>query len=182
MNRTALVSLWLFLGASISLCNAAPFDESVTIEYITHDVGVKGLRAHFLVEATREEIWDLLTDYERFKETFQGIREMQVLEENENGAVIIFKIRVSMLPFNYTLQRNYERPNERLSWRKIDGNFRHISGSWEIRPGPSDGIHEVIYESFLDVGFLVPSSWARNRAAKEVDKMVVLIRSRLAAD
>lgn len=182
MTRQSLVVVCLLVSSAVSLGSEVPSDEFITIENVTNDEGVKGIRATFRLEATREEIWGLFTDYKRFRETFKGIRDLQVLNENEKGALVRFKIRVLLFPFQYTLQRDYVRLNELLTWHRTDGAFRHISGRWEIFPGPREGIHEVIWESFVDVGFLVPESMVRNRTAKEFEKAVARMRLRLAAD
>lgn len=182
MTRLTLVVVWFFIGTPVSLGGEVPVDESITIENIMNDGGVKGLRATFRLDASREAIWGLFTDYERFRETFKGVSDLQVLNENEKGALIRFRIRVSVFSFKYTLQRDYVRPYELLTWQRTDGAFRHISGRWEILPAPREGVYEVIYESFVDVGFLIPTSLVRNRAAKELEKTVARMRLRLAAD
>ena len=50
-----------------------------------------------------------------------------------------------------------------------------------ILPGSREGLQQVVYESFVDVGFLIPTALVRDRAAKELEKTVARIRERLAA-
>ena len=62
-------------------------EESLSIEDVTNDQGVKGLRATFQLEASREAIWDLLTDYDRFLETFTRISSLEVINEDDQGSL-----------------------------------------------------------------------------------------------
>jgi carbon monoxide dehydrogenase subunit G len=179
MLHAAMLTVMLLLGAETALRAEAAIEKPISIDDVINDKGVKGLRATFQLEASREAIWDLLTDYERFRETFTGIRDLEVISADDRGARVRFKIKVLFASFEYTLQRDYVRRYELLTWRRTDGDFRHISGSWKILPGPRDGVHEVIYRSFVDVGFLIPTALVRDRAAKELEKTVALMRARL---
>ncbi len=44
-----------------------------------------------------------------------------------------------------------------------------------------EGLHEIVYESCVDVGFLIPTALVRNRAAQELEKTVSRMRERLTA-
>lgn len=170
----------LLLSTAFVPASGAAAEMSLNIEDVTNDLGVKGLRATFQLHASRAAIWDLLTDYDRFTETFKRIHSLEVLNEDDRGARVHFNIKVLFLSFDYTLQRDYERPLERLTWHRTAGDFRQITGSWEILQGPEEGIHIVIFESFVDVGYLIPTAMVRRRAAKELEATVTQIRTRLA--
>jgi ribosome-associated toxin RatA of RatAB toxin-antitoxin module len=176
-----LLPVWLFLGLALLSGRGVAAEEALNIEDVTNDKGVKGLRATFQLNASREAIWDLLTDYDRFTETFTGISSLEVISESDQGARVRFKIKVALLSFDYTLQRDYVRPYELITWHRTNGDFRHLTGSWGILPGPVEGIQEIVYESFVDVGFLVPTALVRDGAARELEKTVTRMRARLAA-
>jgi carbon monoxide dehydrogenase subunit G len=175
----------ILLSVLMSLCvvpvagKGAAAEDSLNIEDVTNDSGVKGLRATFQLNASREAIWDLLTDYDRFTETFTGIRSLKVINEDDRGARVRFKIKVAFMSFDYTLQRDYVRPYELITWHRTGGDFRHLSGSWGITPGPAEDIQEITYESFVDVGFLVPTALVRDGAASELEETVRRMRARL---
>ena len=179
MYRPVLLTVLLLLGAVLAADSIAAVDKSIRIEDVTNEQGVKGLRATYQLAASREAIWDLLTNYDRFRETFNRIHNLEVINEDEQGAEVRFKIKVMFLSFDYTLQRDYLRPYELLTWHRTSGDFRQISGSWSILPGPGEGIHTVIFESFVDIGYLVPTALVRNRAATELENTVARIRARL---
>jgi len=181
MRHAILLSVLMSLCAVLIAGKAAAAEDSLNIEDVTNDRGVKGLRATFQLNASREAIWDLLTDYDRFTETFTGIRSLEVINEDSQGARVRFKIKVAFLSFDYTLQRDYVRPYELITWHRTGGDFRHLSGSWGIIPGPTENIQQIIYESFVDVGFLVPTALVRDGAARELEQTVKRMRARLEA-
>ena len=175
----ALLTVLLLLGAALAPASAVAVEESLSIEDVTNDQGVKGLRATFQLEASREAIWDLLTDYDRFLETFTRISSLEVINEDDQGALVRFKVKVVFLSFDYTLQRDYVRPYELLTWHRTGGDFRQISGSWRVLPGPGEGVHVVVFESFVDVGYLIPTALVRQRAAEEIVETVTQMRARV---
>jgi len=182
MYRPVLLTVLLLLGAALAPGSIAAVDQSIRIEDVTNEQGVKGLRATYQLAASREAIWDLLTDYDRLRETFNRIHSLEIINEDEQGAEVRFKIKVMFLSFDYTLQRDYLRPYELLTWHRTGGDFRQISGRWSILPGPNEGIHTVIFESFVDVGYLIPTALVRNHAAAELENTVTRIRARLKRD
>ena len=178
VQRTVMSAV-LLLGSLLAPIEVVATDKSLHIEDVTNELGVKGLRATFQLHASRTEIWDLLTDYDRFTETFKRIHSLEVINHDEQGALVHFNIKVLFLTFDYTLQRNYERPLERLTWHRTAGDFRQITGSWEILPGPEENLHIVVFESFVDVGYMIPTAMVRRRAASELEATVKQIRARL---
>ena len=154
-------------------------DGDVLIENLTNGEGVHGLRAAFLIKASPEAVWNLLTDYERLREVLTNVEELRVLEKNPQGARVHFRVRAAWMDFQYTLQRNYEQPGRRLTYRLVDGDFKSLSGEWAVRKGPDDEHQLVVCESFLDAGFLVPGAWVRSRAADDLRETARRMRQRL---
>ena len=181
IQHTGFSLVLLFIGVVLAPGDGAATEESIVIEDVTSDQGVHGLRATFNLQASRDAIWALLTDYDRFKETFKGIRRIEIIDEDERGARVRYTIKAWILTFEYTLQRDYVRPYELITWRRTRGDFRVISGAWMILPGSREDLHEIVYESYVDVGFLIPTKLVRNRAAQELEKTIARMRERLTA-
>jgi len=180
IQRAAFSLVLLLIAVALAPADGAAMDESILIEDVTNGQGVHGLRATFRLQASREAIWAMLTDYDRFKETFKGIRHIEIIDEDERGARVHYTIKAWILTFDYTLQRDYVRPYELITWRRTGGDFQVISGAWMILPGPRKDLYEIVYESYVDVGFLIPTTLVRNRAARELEKTIARMRARLA--
>jgi ribosome-associated toxin RatA of RatAB toxin-antitoxin module len=175
----ALLS-WHAIGQDFSDVQQARLqDGDVLIENLTNEVGVHGLRAAFLVKARPEAVWDLLTDYERLREVLANVEELRVLEKSPQGARVRYRVRFALMDFQYTLDRSYEQPGRRLTYRLVEGDFKSLSGEWALRKGPDDEHQLVVCESFLDAGFLVPTAWVRGRAADDLRETALRMRQRL---
>jgi carbon monoxide dehydrogenase subunit G len=137
----------------------------ILIESIDDANGIPGVRATFVVQATRQEIWATLLDYNNFPGVFEGIDDMKVLDSDENGAHVEFWIDAVLRKLHYVLFRDYVEPGRRLTWKRVSGDMKDIHGSWQILDTADPDRKLVIYESFVDIGFAVVT-WAIRLGAK----------------
>jgi len=149
----------------------------IIVEDATNIQDVHGLRAYFIVEASAERVWDVLTDYENFAEVFKGIDKVTVLSENKHGAKVEFWVSVIFKKSHYVLHRKYEKPNELLTWKRASGDLKVIEGSWEIKTLPDSENVMLIYSSFVDIGGIIPTRLVRWHAKREVSNMAERLRS-----
>ena len=149
----------------------------IIVEDATNMQGVHGLRAYFIVEASAERIWDVLTDYENFAEIFKGVDKITVLSENKHGAKVEFWVSLIIKKSHYVLHRKYEKPNELLTWKRASGDLKVIEGSWEIKTLPDSENVMLIYSSFVDIGGIIPTRLVRWHAKREVSNMAEQLRS-----
>lgn len=150
------------MGTDVAICVAADvdwprlFQGEILVTDRRNDAGVRGIRAMFTVSAPREHIWMTLVDYKNFPRMFPGIKELKVLEQDREGAMLWFHTPVAMINYRYVLQRRYVKPGRRLTWTRVSGSFQSIDGSWTIRDTPRAGVYLMVYESYVRVGTLVP--------------------------
>lgn len=152
------------------------FDGKVQVEAIENKEGILGLRAMFVVSASKGRIWATLNDYENFVHIFEGIEEITVLEKNEYGARVEFWIDAVLEKYHYILYRRYEKPEWRITWKRVSGDLERIEGKWEIHDTPRPGLNLVIYESYVKVGGLIPTGLVRWGAMRKARKMGTRLR------
>jgi hypothetical protein len=175
-HTTLLVSLLLALSHAIAVADAerewhALLQGEVLVETVEKSAGFPGLRAMFIVPAPRQRIWDVLLDYENFPEIFTGIDNLQVLAQDARGATIEYWVDAILQKYHYVVYRHYEKPGWRLTWQRLSGDLQRLEGSWEIRDTPKPGMHLLVYESYVQVGGMVPKSlvrWSAIRKAREM--------------
>jgi hypothetical protein len=173
----ALLSLTLAAPANAGIDWASILEGEILVESATSENGLEGVRAVFAVTASRERIWEVLTDYENFKNVFPRIEEMIVLEEDGTGATIEFWGDALVTELHYVLRRSYVEPGYRLTWRRISGDLKRIEGSWRIVEGPEPGVYALVYESFVDVGFAIVTWIVRLGALNEARNMAARLRA-----
>ena len=142
----------------------------VVVETVQHPDGFSGLRASFAVVAGRERIWAVLIDYAHFPQIFPDIDKMRVLAQDQNGAQVEFWVNAIVAHYHCVLYRRYDAPGRRLTWTRLDGDFKRIEGSWEIRDTPRPGVALLVYESYVDIGGVIPKALVRLEARRKPRK------------
>lgn len=137
----------------------------IIVEEVESDSGIPGVRASFLVTASREAIWSALVDYDNFPKFFKGIDRLHVLEQDDKGAHVEFWVDAILADLHYVLYRHYAEPGHRLTWHQVSGDLEQIQGSWEILDTANPEKKLLIYDSYVDVGFY-PITWVIRSGAK----------------
>ena len=178
--------LWLGFGVLLPLVGEADdaaldwsrlFAGEVLATAVQNRDGVPGVRAMFTVTASRERIWSVFIDYDNFPQFFPGIKDLKVLEQDEKSAKVAFYTPVALMPYRYVLHRRYVEPGRRLTWTRLSGSFKSIDGSWEIGDTPRSGVSLVVYESFVNIGQLVPTTLVQRGALRRVRDMGLRLRA-----
>lgn len=152
-------------------------DREVVVEAVKNAEGIRGVRVAFAVAAPNENIWAALVDYERFDEIFLGIEKMRVLEQAPSGAKVEFWVDAVVTDLHYVLYRDYAQPGTRLTWKRLSGDLERIEGSWEIRDTPQPGVKLLTYESYVEVGGIVPTWFIQQGAIQKAHDMAVRLRT-----
>lgn len=176
LTVSLVVSVLLTVGPVIALAQRSMdwgriLAGEVVVEAVQKSDGLLGVRATFAVAAAREHIWAVLLDYENFPQMFRGIEKITVQEQHASGAQVEFWIDAVLKKYHYVLYRHYEQPGWRLTWQQIAGDLKRIEGSWDIRETPQSGVHVLIYESYVEVGGVVPRAWMQRGALRRTRDM-----------
>jgi hypothetical protein len=107
------------------------------------------------------------------------VEALWVLQEDQKGALVRYQIHNVWGTFQYTLQRDYLQPGRRQTWRRVAGDFRSITGEWDIRKWPDDEHQLIVSESFVDVAFLIPTLFLRPWLTDELRNTARLMREQL---
>lgn len=137
----------------------------VIVEEVESTLGIPGVRASFMVLASRKTIWSTLLDYDNFPKFFKGIDRLVVLEQDVKGARVEFWINAVVMHLHYILYRHYAVPGHLLTWRRVSGDLEEIQGSWQIIDTDDPAKKLLIYASYVDIGFY-PVTWIIRQGAK----------------
>ena len=85
------------------------------------------------IEATPQECFDVLTDYEALPEWQGAVKAVRVLERDEHGrgAVVEYEVDAKVKTVTYRLRQVYDEP-QRLASEYVGGDFRDMSGEWRL--------------------------------------------------
>lgn len=107
------------------------------------------------IEASQEEIWEVLTDFERYPVWARDLKEVTVLERDDDGRAHVVRFRAAAFgrSSTYTLRYDYADAPDRLPWELVDGDImRTLDGAYEF--AESAGTTDVTYH--LRVELVIP--------------------------
>ena len=155
----------------------ALFAGDVTVAAVKRPDGIAGLQALLAVSASRERIWAVLIDYANFLKIFPDIHNMRVLAQDQQGAKVEYWVNTVLSQYHYVLYRRYDEPGRRLTWTRIAGDLKRMEGSWEIRDTPRPDVQMLVYESYVDIGGLIPMAIVRAEAIRKAREMGERLRN-----
>ena len=120
------------------------------------------------VSADPQHIYEVALDLEAYPEWATGVKEVDILEEDEHGrpSRVNFTADAMIKEINYTLLYSYEMENG-FSWTAEPGeDITAMDGSYEFNP-MEDDCTEVLYALRVDPAFTVPG-FLRRQAEKQI--------------
>jgi ribosome-associated toxin RatA of RatAB toxin-antitoxin module len=108
------------------------------------------------IAADPQACFDALTDFERLPDWQRAVRDVQVLERDEQGrgAVVEYEVDAVVRTVRYRLRQVYDEPC-RLASEYLGGDFRDFCGEWRLR-GAAGGRTRVELDLRIDPGRFVP--------------------------
>lgn len=107
------------------------------------------------IDATPEEVFAVITDYEAYPEILKEIESAQIRSRVGNQVEADFTINL-IKRVSYTLALT-ENPPLHLAWRAVKGPFKTNIGSWRLER-LRDGRTRAHYAVEVTVGVFVPKS------------------------
>lgn len=173
-----MLAVWVAAGCfALGFSDSAYAQGGVQIDEVESD-GVKGLKATFQVNQPREVVFSMLNDLEQFMKIFPNVLAFKVLSRKGNSLDVHYRIDAVLAEAEYTLRRKFLRKGgyDLISWNRLSGDANVIKGSWLLTDGKQSGTTNVVYQSYVDVSAVVPTSTVRSIAIGKVEDMVVRVR------
>lgn len=115
----------------------------------------RSITARFLVRATPQEAYEVLTDHERMAAYMPMVEEAAVVSRSPGRAVVRFRVRyLHWFDITEVDERTFEPPS-RIRWHATEGPLRVSDGSWTFIPASGGTL--VTYQTDVDPGVPLPS-------------------------
>jgi ribosome-associated toxin RatA of RatAB toxin-antitoxin module len=107
------------------------------------------------VSASPQACFDAMTDFERLPSWQGAVRDVAVLERDEQGrgSVVEFEVDAKVKRVRYRLRQRYEEPH-RIASEYLGGDFRDFEGEWRFIESGSGTRIEL--DLRIDPGRFVP--------------------------
>lgn len=113
------------------------------------------------IEATAEQILDVLLDFEAYPEWNPNIKKTEIVETDSEGrgTQVWFEVDAKIKKVQYTLSYDYSDAPDSFSWELLEGDVKELSGSYAL--DEFDDVTDVSYETAIDPGFKIPGPLKR---------------------
>jgi ribosome-associated toxin RatA of RatAB toxin-antitoxin module len=111
------------------------------------------------INAPREAVWSVLTNFSNYPEVFERIQSCKVTKKDGDLVFTESLLKPHMFlnqPCQHAVNDLTQGPNV-LTWRAIDGNFKSMGGKWELRPSGTDNKCTAVYTLEVDAGNCIPT-------------------------
>jgi len=109
-----------------------------------------------LIDASPQDCFDAITDYETFPDWQEAVESVSVESRYDDGLAreVAFVVDAKVKKVRYRLEYSYEEP-ERIVWDYLDGDVRDIDGEFRF-DDQGDGTTLATYSVELDAGVWMP--------------------------
>ena len=123
--------------------------------------GLKLVTGGVLIDASREFVWEVLTDYAAYSEWMPEVEEVTVIKEDGNVQDVkydlAFKISIITRKVSYVLRKTSKKPS-RIEWELVEGDFDYSVGGWQLlqtRGGKATMAYYSTFTNMRSMGALV---------------------------
>ena len=133
------------------------------------------------VDAPADRCWDVAVDFESYPEWVRDVREVKIVERDDQGRGKLVEYRAAALgkSIRYVLDYDYSEAPTAFSWKFVEGDMvRRLDGRYEFE-AEDNGSTRVHYELVVDLAIPLPGLVKRRAAGlimgsalKELKKQV----------
>jgi ribosome-associated toxin RatA of RatAB toxin-antitoxin module len=111
-----------------------------------------------VVSGTPERCFAVVTAFERYPEWVGDLKAVEIVERDDEGRakVVAFRAAAFGRSTSYTLQYDYSKAPEEISWVQVRGDLTsRLDGAYQFAPS-GDGETEVTYKLTVDLRVPIP--------------------------
>jgi coenzyme Q-binding protein COQ10 len=133
------------------------------------------------LDATPDEVFEVLSDYERLPGWQGPLKSCRVLSRDAEGLglEVEYVVDAKLREVRYVLEHSYERPH-RIGSSYVEGDFASMDGGWVLEERPGGGCRAELTLA-IDPGLPIPGLMRRKINEQVLKRSVEDLRKRLAA-
>jgi ribosome-associated toxin RatA of RatAB toxin-antitoxin module len=110
---------------------------------------------HSLVEASAEEVWWVITDFNHFGEFMPNVVYYRPVGWKDGRLIVDCRVKVVMFKMDYTLSYVIDEKDHTTYWFYVKGPIKDAQGYFRIEPYDEKSVL-VTYTTSLDIGKAIP--------------------------
>jgi ribosome-associated toxin RatA of RatAB toxin-antitoxin module len=111
------------------------------------------------ISAEPKIVWNALTDFQTYPNIFKRIKTSEITRKEGDLVFLETYLKPQMFVKNqvqHTVSNIADSPH-RINWKQLDGNFKHVDGSWDLA-SVDGGKTKLTYTLHVDAGTIVPAN------------------------
>ncbi|NTV01232.1 MAG: cyclase [Chlorobiaceae bacterium] len=178
-------------GSAFSAVNPAPANPAPEVSKLLNgevvvntsalDDGVTGVTAQVYIDASPEQIWRALTDYDNQKHFLPKVVDSGLISDNGSEQVMFQTGRSGVLFFRKTVHvklRIKGEPLRRLAFQQIEGDFKVYHGEWVIDSASGGRGATLTFRAEIKPDFFAPAFFIRNVQEKDLPMVLGAMKKR----
>lgn len=132
------------------------------------------------ISSAPTNVWNALVKFEDYPRIFKRIKTSEITKREGDLIYVETYLKPQMFVKNavqHTVTNVSDSPN-RIDWKQLDGNFKHVDGSWQLA-AVDGGKTKLTYTLHVDAGPIVPPSlvsfflkFVQNEVVKQLKQYV----------
>lgn len=154
---TTLIST-MFVSSNVFANNSGQLRASkpVITESIDPNTKASELQLTFTVKAPPEKVWDVLMDCPNYPK-FMPVKSYEYKSRHGSYDIVhVVPEAPAMFSVDYDMKRVYDKKDWKISFSKVAGKIKSVSGWWKLEPISAGKQTKVIYVNNVDIGMPVP--------------------------
>lgn len=134
------------------------------------------------IEAPLDDVWAALTDFERYPEWARDLKDVTVLERDEEGRAVLVRFRAAAMgrSTQYVLRYDWSDAPNTLPWELVQGDImRVLDGRYEL--SEDDGVTDVTYHLTVDLVVPLPGFVKRRAESRIIGTALRELRAHVTA-
>ncbi|TMH05290.1 MAG: cyclase/dehydrase [Betaproteobacteria bacterium] len=174
----AAVALPATAGAAEGHANLGSEPITASVQRIHRESGtVYEIHTSGFVQATPQQVWKVLTDYNRMHEFVPNLRLSRLLSRNGTEAVVEERGSLGFLFLTQDVRlvvKVLETPFSAIDITLVEGDMKQYSSHWEIAPATENGASgtRITYSGSMMPNFFVPPFLGTVLIRRDVKNMV----------
>lgn len=138
---------------------------------------------HMTIHATKQACLDVLLDFEHYPEWARDLKEVEVLDRDEQGRGHLVKYRAAGMGYSTSYTLEYDYDDDRVSWKLVDGDLvRTLDGCYAFAPAADDpDAVEVEYQLTAELRMPLPGFVKRRTQHKIMHTAIKELKTRVEA-
>jgi hypothetical protein len=138
---------------------------------------------HMTIHASKQACLDVLLDFERYPEWAKDLKDVEVLEHDDQGRGRLVRYRAAGMGYSTSYTLEYDYDVDRIAWKLVSGDLvRTLDGSYDLVEVADDPeTVEVEYQLTAELSMPLPGFVKRRTQHKIMHTAVRELKTRVEA-